>query len=85
MDADVRRFWGKCSSVPGLLCYFSVVPAQDTREGSSRNLPKIMFSFGFAGQETRVALPEIIEKLCFLLAGCRQEDKVEERSSAALD
>ena len=44
-----------------------------------------MFSFGFAGQETQVALPEIIEKLCFLLAGCRQEDKVEERSSAALD
>ena len=38
-----------------------------------------MFSFGFAGQETRVALPEIIEKLCFLLAVCRQEDKVEER------
>ena len=41
-----------------------------------------MFSVGFAGQETRVALPEIIDLLCFLLAECRQEDKVEERRGA---
>ena len=33
--------------------YFSVVPGQDTREGSSRNLQKNMFSYGFAGPETR--------------------------------
>ena len=82
MDADVRRFWGKFSSVPGLLCYFSVVPAQDTREGSPETFQKSCFLLVLRVKKHG---PEIIEKLCFLLAGCRQEDKVEERSSAALD